>query len=150
MLRSENSEMGGADWRDSFVEIVETLRQFTGPDLTLKLTQIEGAARGLTAGNYVGFLETTGADRETLAAAAKVKWLASQINVTIHAVGILRCLRISSNQVSGSNTSRLARVAPGGNSTLRRTCGSQSLSSSSGAVVRIPFGKKQYLRPTYY
>lgn len=78
--------------RDSFVEIVETLRQFTGPDLTLKLTQIEGAARGLTAGNYVGFLETTGADRETLAAAAKVKWLASQINVTIHAVDILRCL----------------------------------------------------------
>ena len=45
-------------------------------------------------GVVVGTLEMLdiGADRETFAAAALIKALAGEINVTIHALGILRCL----------------------------------------------------------
>ncbi|KQR36032.1 hypothetical protein [Agrobacterium rubi] len=73
-------------------ETIKLLAQFTGADLTRKLSGIEGAVRGITADQCNAFLEKAGAGREVLSAAAEMKWLAGQINVTIHALGILLCL----------------------------------------------------------
>lgn len=72
--------------------IVDLVRQFTGPDLTQTLARIEGAVRGVTASDCTSFLESAGAGRDALAAAAELKRFAGQINVTIHALGILLCL----------------------------------------------------------
>lgn len=68
------------------------LGQFTGRDLTQTLSRIEGDIRGMTVDNYTDFLEEVGVGRKALAAAAEMKRLAGQINVTIHALGILLCL----------------------------------------------------------
>jgi hypothetical protein len=73
-------------------QIVALVRRFTGPDLTQTLSRIEGAVRGVTAPECAGFLESSGAGREALAAAAELKRLAGQVNATIHALGILLCL----------------------------------------------------------
>lgn len=73
-------------------EIVNLLTRFTGPDLTQTLSKIENAVRGVTAGECSSFLENASAGREALAAASEMKRLAGQINVTIHALGILLCL----------------------------------------------------------
>lgn len=72
--------------------IVDLVRQFTGPDLTQTLARIESAVRGVTASDCTSFLESAGAGRDALAAAAELKHFAAQINVTIHALGILLCL----------------------------------------------------------
>lgn len=72
--------------------ICRLLGQFTGRDLTRTLSRIEGDIRGMTANNCTDFLEGAGAGREVLAAAAEMKRRAGQINVTIHALGILLCL----------------------------------------------------------
>lgn len=82
----------GEDLSTDPAQIVELVRQFTGPDLTQTLARIESAIRGVTAVDCAGFLENSGAGRETLAAAAELKRLAGQVNVTIHALGILLCL----------------------------------------------------------
>ncbi|MGR9281435.1 hypothetical protein [Rhizobium johnstonii] len=73
-------------------EIVALLARFTRQDLTQTLARIEGAVRGVTASECPAFLEEAGAGREVLAAAAEMKRMAGQINVTIHALGILLCL----------------------------------------------------------
>jgi len=73
-------------------DIRNLLARFTGPDLTQTLARIESAVRGVTAEGCANFLESAGAGREALAAAAEMKRLAGQINVTIHALGILLCL----------------------------------------------------------
>jgi hypothetical protein len=73
-------------------EIVGLLSRFTGPNLTQTLARIESAVRGVTADGCATFLSESGAEREVLAAAAGMKRLAGQINVTIHALGILLCL----------------------------------------------------------
>lgn len=73
-------------------DVARLLTAFTGSDLTAKLSKIEGSIKGITADNCGMFLETEGAGREALAAAADMKKLAGQINVTIHALGILLCL----------------------------------------------------------
>ncbi|MBU6419248.1 MAG: hypothetical protein KGQ79_05905 [Proteobacteria bacterium] len=74
------------------MNFVNALTQFTGPDLTATLSRIEAAVQGVTATDCKGFLEGTGASREALGAAAELKRQAGQINVTIHALGILLCL----------------------------------------------------------
>lgn len=73
-------------------EIIRLLSRFTGPDLTQTLGRIEGMVRGVTAEDCGAFLEGAGAGREVLSAAAEMKRLAGQINVTIHSLGILLCL----------------------------------------------------------
>ncbi|WP_374628935.1 hypothetical protein [Pannonibacter indicus] len=73
-------------------DIRDLLLRFTGPDLTQTLARIEGAVRGVAAEDCANFLEGAGVGREALAAAAEMKRLAAQINVTIHALGILLCL----------------------------------------------------------
>jgi hypothetical protein len=74
------------------LEIIRLLSRFTGPDLTQTLGRIESGVRGVTADDCAAFLEGVGAGREVLAAAAEMKRLAGQINVTIHALGIILCL----------------------------------------------------------
>lgn len=74
------------------VDIVKVLGRFTGADLTQTLSRIERKVRGFSAGDCTGLLAHAGADRDVLAAAAAMKRLAGQINVTIHALGILMCL----------------------------------------------------------
>lgn len=76
----------------NLAEIVHLLACFTGPDLAETLRRIEGAVRGVTAGQSNAFLESVGAKREALAAAAEMKQSTGQINQTIHALGILLCL----------------------------------------------------------
>ena len=73
-------------------DIVRVLDRFTGIDLTETLRRLEDGARGVTAGNCRAFIERARASRKALAAAAELKRLAGQINVTIHALGILLCL----------------------------------------------------------
>lgn len=73
-------------------KVIHLLSKFTGQDLTCTLGRIEGEVRGLSADDCDAFLEQAGAGREVLAAAAEMKRLAGQINVTIHALGILLCL----------------------------------------------------------
>ncbi|MGV7122355.1 hypothetical protein [Sphingopyxis sp. 550A] len=71
---------------------VTALARFTGPNLTATLTRLESSIRGVTAADCAGFLNGVDADRDVLSAAAELKRQAGQINVTIHALGILLCL----------------------------------------------------------
>lgn len=73
-------------------DLRDILSRFTGADLTQTLGRIERAVRGVAATDCSNFLEAAGAGREALAAAAEMKRLAGQINVTIHALGILHSL----------------------------------------------------------
>lgn len=72
--------------------LISALARFTGPDLTTTLSGLEAAVQGVTAKDCVNFLEGAGAGREAMVAAAELKRQAGQINVTIHALGILLCL----------------------------------------------------------
>jgi hypothetical protein len=73
-------------------QAIELLRKFGGDDLTLTLSQIESSARGVTIDSCLSYLAESRASRDALAAAAEMKRLAGQINVVIHALGILLCL----------------------------------------------------------
>ena len=73
-------------------DIIARLSHFTGNDLTGTLARIETGIRGITALECESFLANARARRDTLAAAAELKRQAGQINVTIHALGILLCL----------------------------------------------------------
>jgi hypothetical protein len=68
------------------------LQQFAGEDLTRKLARVEESAKGLTLESCPTALAACGARDEVLVAAGLVKKLAGQINVIIHASGILMCL----------------------------------------------------------
>jgi len=73
-------------------QITHLLRKFSGTDLTGTLSRIEHLVRGVTVAECPSFLLEAGAGKEVLAAAAVMKRLAAQINVAIHALGILLCL----------------------------------------------------------
>jgi hypothetical protein len=73
-------------------QIISALERFNGPDLSGTLSRVEAELRGASAKKCSALLETTAVEREALAAAAILKRLAGQVNVTIHALGILLCL----------------------------------------------------------
>lgn len=73
-------------------EVINLLQRFRGRDLTSTLARIEGAAHGLAAADCSRFLLDAGAAKDVLVAAAEMKRLAGQINVVVHALGILLCL----------------------------------------------------------
>lgn len=60
--------------------------------MTQTIYQIEKSIKGVSADNYAVVLSSSGAKSEVLGAAGLVKQLAGQINVVIHALGILLCL----------------------------------------------------------
>ncbi len=71
---------------------IDTLRRFSGGSLTRTVATLEGEVSGLVGRDCGEFLDRISATQEVLAAAATLKSLAGQINVIIHALGILRCL----------------------------------------------------------
>lgn len=73
-------------------EIVHLFSAFTGSDLTNTVRRIETDIKGLSAENCNTFLERNGASHEVFSAAMKIKDIVGQIDVMIHALGILLCL----------------------------------------------------------
>lgn len=73
-------------------DAIHLLQTFRGADLTGTIDRIEKALKGISADEYSTVLATTGAEAEVLGAAGLIKQLAGQINVVIHALGILLCL----------------------------------------------------------
>lgn len=71
---------------------IHLLQTFRGADLTRTIYQIEKSLKGASAETYAEVLTTSGAKAEVLGAAGLIKQLAGQINVVIHALGILLCL----------------------------------------------------------
>lgn len=71
---------------------INILEKFAQGDLTRTLSRLEGNAGGLNANSCAEFLNHGGIKPDVLTAASEVKRVAGQINVTIHALGILMCL----------------------------------------------------------
>jgi hypothetical protein len=78
--------------RTDLAHISDILDKFTRTDLTGTLAGIETAVRGLTVATCMKALSDAGVSSEVLSAAASLKRLAGQVNVAIHATGILLCL----------------------------------------------------------
>lgn len=76
----------------AIADALDLLQTFRGADLTQTIYQIEKSLRGASADGYAAVLTTSGAKAEVLGAAGLIKQLAGQINVVIHALGILLCL----------------------------------------------------------
>jgi stage V sporulation protein SpoVS len=70
----------------------DALNEFIGDALTPALASIEKAAVGVAAEDCPNLILGALATQKAISQAAKIKKLAGQINVTIHALGILRCL----------------------------------------------------------
>jgi hypothetical protein len=85
-------------------EAIHLLQTFRGADLTQTIYEIEKSLKGVSAQNYSAVLTTSGAKAEVLGAAGLIKQLAGQINVVVHALGILLCLPqiLSWNNVSAT------------------------------------------------
>ena len=73
-------------------DAVEALQKFAGADLTKTLAKVEASLRGVTNDTCANALVSCGAQNDVLAAAGTMKRIAGQINVVIHALGILLCL----------------------------------------------------------
>ena len=71
---------------------IEALNLFSGQDVGRTLSKIELAIEGATANDCAPILCKYHAHHDALVAAGLVKRLAGQINVVIHALGILLCL----------------------------------------------------------
>lgn len=90
------------------------LQAFSGPRLTQTLANVEASVRGLSAETCASAVASYGAQEQVLAAAAIMKRAAGQINVIIHALGILVCLprllepseAVESVSVGAGNTGR--------------------------------------------
>jgi hypothetical protein len=76
----------------NLLQVAATLQKFGGTELTVTLARIEADVKGLTASDCPRVLGSAGVNRDVLTAAAALKRLAGQINVSIHAIGILLCL----------------------------------------------------------
>jgi len=75
-----------------FPEAADALQKFAGGNLTKALANVEASLKGVTNDSCASVLVHCGAQKEVLAAAGMMKRIAGQINVVIHAVGILLCL----------------------------------------------------------
>lgn len=82
------SQEGFVDSNSAF----EALAGFSGHDLTTTLSRIESSLVGANLDSVEDTLTAHNAEHEVLAAAGLVKRLAGQINVVIHALGIMLCL----------------------------------------------------------
>jgi hypothetical protein len=74
------------------IDAIAALDKFSGQDLTRTLSHIESSIQGGTRDNCCPLLFEHHAHPGTLAAARLVKRVAGQINVVLHALGILLCL----------------------------------------------------------
>lgn len=76
----------------SIEQALRALETFQGASLTKSLSSIEGQITGASLENVDEFCAAYGIDDEFINSALAVKRVASQINVIIHAAGILRSL----------------------------------------------------------
>ena len=77
------------------MELAEGLaafRGFCGADLTQTLSRAEAALRGTTSNDLQLALADLRATHDAIAGAGELKRIAGQVNVAIHALGILLCL----------------------------------------------------------
>ena len=74
------------------IRAASALQKFGGNDLTYTLSKIESSIRGINANDCPDMLTSFGISGELLVAAAMMKRVAGQVNVLIHAMGILACL----------------------------------------------------------
>jgi hypothetical protein len=89
-------------------------QRFCGPDLSETLARIESSLQGMSAEELIGLLASINATDKTFATAGQLKQLLGQLNVVIHALGILLCLpkilepgeRIESVSLGAGNTGR--------------------------------------------
>ena len=77
---------------DELSEAITALQAFCGPDLTLTIERIEGSLRNTTLDTCAAALAACGTRSDVLNAAGLIKRIAGQINVVIHALGILLSL----------------------------------------------------------
>lgn len=75
-----------------YKDAVRILNGFRGADLTKTLAGIEKSLKGLESEKCPHTVKACGVTSEVLEAASMVKKLAGQVNVVIHATGILTCL----------------------------------------------------------
>ena len=73
-------------------DAIESLQGFIGDGLTSTIAAIESNFAGLDGNGANSCLVDVSATHESLAAAAEIKRVSAQIDTTIHAIGILRCL----------------------------------------------------------
>jgi hypothetical protein len=76
----------------NLIEAAAALQKFGGNDLTRTLANVEIAVQGMLSQNCADALATFGVNDELLLAAGLMKRVAGQVNVVIHAMGILACL----------------------------------------------------------
>jgi hypothetical protein len=94
---------------------IKAFQQFCGADLTATLASIESSLRGLPKERLDDTLSSIGASDSTLASAGHLKRLVGQLNVVVHAIGILLCLpkiletgeTIEAVSLGAGNTGRL-------------------------------------------
>lgn len=77
---------------DRFRQGLKRLQAFLGDGITPRIAAVEVALQNTTIEEIDAALATSGATPELLEAAAAVKRIAGQVNVAIHAIGILLCL----------------------------------------------------------
>jgi hypothetical protein len=73
-------------------DAVDSLRRFSGAHLTTTLSGLETSLRGGDRAACLELVAAVEAHGDVLAAAGSIKQVAAQINVVIHALGILLCL----------------------------------------------------------
>ncbi len=73
-------------------EAIAALDRFSGQDLGRTLSRIELALEGATLDSSQSLLLAHNAQHDVLAAAGLLKRFAGQVNVVIHALGVLLCL----------------------------------------------------------
>ena len=73
-------------------DAVLTLQKFNGKDLACTLAALEASMRGVDTAACRGIIVEGGVSSDVLAAAGVVKHVSGQINVVIHALGILLSL----------------------------------------------------------
>lgn len=76
----------------NLTEAAAALQKFGGDDLTRTLAKVETAVQGMACKECTSALNTFGINSELIVAAALMKRVAGQVNVVIHAMGILACL----------------------------------------------------------
>ena len=73
-------------------QAMAAVQQFCGPNLTTTLARIETSIRGVSSEQLDDAVASLGASQNTLASAGELKRLVGQLNVVVHALGILLCL----------------------------------------------------------
>lgn len=74
------------------IQAADVINRFQGPSLTRRISSIEQSLRGVDAGSIGDAVGGVAANDATFDASLVLKRAASQINVLIHALGILRAL----------------------------------------------------------